>query len=263
MGVSSLISIKLAEATKELRIVQEGTGFPRESLPGLVPGGPISGGDKFLYREIGSSRLDCDDEVRPPDAPSSPEGQNDDWKSPFLYSEYVWRKSSGGAIKRGSFDTYWSSVDHRQRGYRGVGFFLSERLSECVNNMSKLLEEREEYWVDVRDILVKCDRNERIITLVRKVVGEKKKNMALRFTVFKDLLSAKANYRVKRKDILKDKLKYAEKYMIDDGNESEITKAQKRMKVGKAAGYDRVSLEMLRGGEVIVISLLYQFFNKC
>ncbi|GBP43766.1 hypothetical protein EVAR_28941_1 [Eumeta japonica] len=41
--------------------------------------------------------------------------------------------------------------------------------------------------------------------------------------------------------------------MIDDGNESEITtdeimKALKRMKVGKAVGYDRVSSEMLRGG---------------
>ncbi|GBP11106.1 hypothetical protein EVAR_79765_1 [Eumeta japonica] len=55
---------------------------------------------------------------------------------------------------------------------------------------------------------------------------------------------------------------------IDDGNESEITmdeimKALKRMKVGKAAGCDKVSSEMLRGGGGIVASLLYQFFNKC
>ncbi|GBP63058.1 hypothetical protein EVAR_87430_1 [Eumeta japonica] len=57
-------------------------------------------------------------------------------------------------------------------------------------------------------------------------------------------------------------------YMIDDGNKREITmdeimKALKRMKVGKAAGYDRVSSEMLRGNGDIVASLLYQLFNKC
>ncbi|GBP63513.1 RWD domain-containing protein 1 [Eumeta japonica] len=57
-------------------------------------------------------------------------------------------------------------------------------------------------------------------------------------------------------------------YMIDDGNESEITideimKALKCMKVGKAAGYDRVTSEMLRGGGGVVTSLLYQPFNKC
>ncbi|GBP29378.1 hypothetical protein EVAR_22750_1 [Eumeta japonica] len=57
-------------------------------------------------------------------------------------------------------------------------------------------------------------------------------------------------------------------YKIDDGNESEITmdeimKALKHMKVGKAAGYDRVSSEMLRGGGGTVTGLLYQLFNKC
>ncbi|GBP77760.1 hypothetical protein EVAR_98453_1 [Eumeta japonica] len=31
--------------------------------------------------------------------------------------------------------------------------------------MSKPLEEREKFWVDVRDILVKCDRNERTVIL--------------------------------------------------------------------------------------------------
>ncbi|GBP25037.1 hypothetical protein EVAR_19517_1 [Eumeta japonica] len=44
----------------------------------------------------------------------------------------------------------------------------------------------------------------------------------------------------------------ATEYMIDDGNESEITlyeivKAIKHMKVEKAAGYDRVSSKTLRG----------------
>ncbi|GBP40273.1 Transposon TX1 uncharacterized 149 kDa protein [Eumeta japonica] len=60
----------------------------------------------------------------------------------------------------------------------------------------------------------------------------------------------------------------ATEYMIDDRNESEITideimKALKYLKVGQAAGYDRVSSEMLRGGRVKVASLLYQLFNKC
>ncbi|GBP82686.1 hypothetical protein EVAR_27012_1 [Eumeta japonica] len=45
--------------------------------------------------------------------------------------------------------------------------------------------------------------------------------------------------------------------MIDDGNEREITmddilKALKRMKVGKTAGYDRDSSEMVRGDEGIL-----------
>ncbi|GBP90953.1 hypothetical protein EVAR_64544_1 [Eumeta japonica] len=33
----------------------------------------------------------------------------------------------------GSFDTYCSGVDQKQRGCRDVGFILSEILSECVN----------------------------------------------------------------------------------------------------------------------------------
>ncbi|GBP70286.1 General transcription factor II-I repeat domain-containing protein 2B [Eumeta japonica] len=60
----------------------------------------------------------------------------------------------------------------------------------------------------------------------------------------------------------------ATEYVIDDGNESEITmdqimKALKGMKVGKAAGYDRVSSETQRGGGGTIASLLYQLFNKC
>ncbi|GBP93647.1 hypothetical protein EVAR_66716_1 [Eumeta japonica] len=56
--------------------------------------------------------------------------------------------------------------------------------------------------------------------------------------------------------------------MIDDGKESEIKmdeimKALKRMKLAKAAGFDRASSEMLRNGGGIVASLLYQLFNKC
>ncbi|CAG4947222.1 unnamed protein product [Parnassius apollo] len=43
----------------------------------------------------------------------------------------------------------------------------------------------------------------------------------------------------------------------------EIMKAMKSMKAGKAAGYDRVSLEMLRAGEGVVAGLLYTLFNMC
>ncbi|GBP86180.1 hypothetical protein EVAR_64078_1 [Eumeta japonica] len=55
-------------------------------------------------------------------------------------------------------------------------------------------------------------------------------------------------------------------YTIDDENEimmDEIMKALISIKVGKAAGYNRVSSEMLRGGGGIWASLLYQLFNKC
>ncbi|GBP33572.1 hypothetical protein EVAR_28728_1 [Eumeta japonica] len=42
-----------------------GTAIAREALPGIFPGSFIlSGGDKFPYRGIGSSRLDCGDEIR-------------------------------------------------------------------------------------------------------------------------------------------------------------------------------------------------------
>ncbi|GBP18165.1 hypothetical protein EVAR_12948_1 [Eumeta japonica] len=93
------------------------------------------------------------------------------------------RKGNGGAIKHRS-----------RRRCRGVNFIISERLSECINgyesvnlrllslqvktelmlifilgvytpDMFKPFEEREEFWVDVRDILRKCDRNERIVML--------------------------------------------------------------------------------------------------
>ncbi|KAG7301870.1 hypothetical protein JYU34_013269 [Plutella xylostella] len=43
----------------------------------------------------------------------------------------------------------------------------------------------------------------------------------------------------------------------------EIMKAMKSMKVGKAAGYDRITMEMLRAGEGLVASLLWLFFNIC
>ncbi|GBP83945.1 hypothetical protein EVAR_66515_1 [Eumeta japonica] len=64
-----------------------------------------------------------------------------------------------------------------------------------------------------------------------------------------------------REDTVADDNVTATGYIIDDGNVTEIKidkiiKALKRIKVGKAAGYDRVSSEMLRGGGGIVASLL-------
>lgn len=43
----------------------------------------------------------------------------------------------------------------------------------------------------------------------------------------------------------------------------EIMKAMKSMKMGKAAGFDRVSAEMLRAGGGVVVSLLCLLFNVC
>ncbi|GBP49514.1 hypothetical protein EVAR_45490_1 [Eumeta japonica] len=93
-----------------------GIGIVREFLPGLVAGSPIvSGGDKFLYWVIGSSRLDCNEEVRHP-------------------SRLVPRRSE-------------------------------TRTGNVRFDMSKSLKEREEFWADVRDILVRWSRNERIVIL--------------------------------------------------------------------------------------------------
>ncbi|GBP82341.1 hypothetical protein EVAR_90976_1 [Eumeta japonica] len=226
----------------------EGPGIARESFPG--PGG----GDKFLYRGIGNFRLDCGDEVHHPSRliPRRSEtktgevrfgilnmcgGMDDkiddvcqlmkDMRLDILCVNEIKRNGSGRATKRGFFCIYWSGVDQHQRGCRGVGFTLLERLFkfvsgyECTPDTSKLLEERKEFWTDVRDILMKCDRNERIVildnfngwvgvqqdgyekVLVRKIASKKKK-------AWLDLLSAKANDKVQRKDSLKDKLKDAE-----------------------------------------------------
>ncbi|GBP31007.1 hypothetical protein EVAR_81906_1 [Eumeta japonica] len=101
----------------------------------------------------------------------------------------------------------------------------TRRKSVYAPDLSKP-KEREGFWADVRDILVKCDRNERIVilgdfndwvsvqwdgyekVLVRNVVCDEKKTWL-------GLLSAKANHEVQRKDILKNKLKYAESTYID------------------------------------------------
>ncbi|GBP61784.1 hypothetical protein EVAR_96029_1 [Eumeta japonica] len=128
-------------------------------------------------------------------------------------------KGSGGTIKSGSLGIY-------------------------APNMSKPIEEREEFWADVRDILVKCGRNERIV-----IFGDISGWVGIQRDGYEKVLVADDNVT-------------ATEYMIDDGNESEMTideivEALERMKVEKAAGYDRVSSEILGGGGGIVASLLY------
>ncbi|GBP44391.1 hypothetical protein EVAR_81305_1 [Eumeta japonica] len=121
-----------AEIKKLLR--KKVTGNTRKCLPGLVLGSPIvSGKGKFPYRRIGSSRLDCRDEVRHPSrlVPRRGEtrstevhfgtlnvcgGMDDkiydvcelmkDRRLDILCVNETKRKGSGGAIKRGPFETY-------------------------------------------------------------------------------------------------------------------------------------------------------------
>ncbi|GBP70799.1 hypothetical protein EVAR_52926_1 [Eumeta japonica] len=117
-----------------------------------------------------------------------------DWRLDIVGVNESKRRGSGGTIKCGSFDTYWSDVDQSQRGCRGIGFILSKRLFECVNryeyvclrllrlrvksglaqifilgvyapDMPKSLEKWEKFWADVRDILMKCNKNEKIVIL--------------------------------------------------------------------------------------------------
>ncbi|GBP65157.1 hypothetical protein EVAR_48634_1 [Eumeta japonica] len=120
----------------------------------------------------------------PPVTPSSRGERNEDWESQFRYSECMWRANENAAVLTSSY----------QKDY----------LSVYAPDMSILLEERKEFWTDVRDILMKCERNERILSDFNGWMG-----------------------------------------VQWDEHEKVLVK---RMKVGNAAGYDRVSSEMLRSG---------------
>ncbi|GBP34112.1 hypothetical protein EVAR_28246_1 [Eumeta japonica] len=105
-----------------------------------------------------------------------------------------------------------------------VGFILSERLSEYVNGYEceNIVKER---WNNYFESIFPC-----------------------KDTVADDYVTATEN-------------------MIDDGKDSKITmdeimRALKCMKFGRAARYDRVSLEMLRGGGGIVARQLHQLFSN-
>ena len=102
--------------------------------------------------------------------------------------------------KHGTYTAYWSGVPTTSRGCQGVGLFLSERMSECVNEyecvsprlmwvrlkvgLTRLFilgvyaptdlgmggtlkdkQEREEFRESVRDVLKGCKDNERVIML--------------------------------------------------------------------------------------------------
>ncbi|GBP34389.1 hypothetical protein EVAR_7442_1 [Eumeta japonica] len=188
---------------------------------------------------------------------SFPEERNENWKSPFRYSECVQRCGYECIRSR----SLWLRVKIGTDFYLGV----------YSPDMSKPLEEREEFWADVRDILVKCDRYERIVILgyfngwemLGKFPGKPKifwhlvkkagNNSETSYIhVIRDddghLLNEENNLKERWKKLFKsvfakedsvvDDKVIASEYMIDDGNENEITmdkimKAPKRMKIGE------------------------------
>ncbi|GBP81831.1 hypothetical protein EVAR_56301_1 [Eumeta japonica] len=84
--------------------------------------------------------------------------------------------------------------------------------------------------------------------------GRGKDKSMIDFIIVDDQLKSKVVDTIAEDNVI------ATEYMFDDENEitmDEIIKVLKRMKVGKATGYDRVSLEMLRGGGDIVANVLY------
>ncbi|GBP79039.1 hypothetical protein EVAR_56654_1 [Eumeta japonica] len=130
-------------------------------------------------------------------------------------------------------DDVYELTDERQsqRGCRGVGFVLSERLFECVNGYKCI-----------------CSNSSRSLAHISP-----------------KLLPPGEEFRAN--DPVADGIVTATECMIEDGKEKEIAmdqimKVLKRMKAGKAGKtfgkYDRVSSEMLRGGGSIVIVLLYK-----
>ncbi|GBP91682.1 hypothetical protein EVAR_100262_1 [Eumeta japonica] len=119
-----------------------------ESLPGLVLGSAVvSGGTNFRTgesRALGSIAGGGSPAV----TLSSLEEQNEDWRSPFWYSKCMDDK-----------------IDD-------VCELMKDRRLDilCVNetkrkDISKPFEKGEELWIDVKDIIVKCDINERIVIL--------------------------------------------------------------------------------------------------
>ncbi|GBP00228.1 hypothetical protein EVAR_851_1 [Eumeta japonica] len=149
------ISLNSMFVVTKKKLSQEGTGVARESLAGLVPASPTaSGGEKFPYRGIGSSRLDCGNEVRHPSlqVPRSETRTREvrfgtlnvcggmdakiegickllkDTRLDIMCVNETKRKGSNGAIKHGSLNSVYAL------------------------DMSKTLEEWKEFWVDVRNI---------------------------------------------------------------------------------------------------------------
>ncbi|GBP74539.1 hypothetical protein EVAR_84893_1 [Eumeta japonica] len=138
-------------------------------------------------------------------------------------------------------------------------------LGTYAPDMSKPLEEREEFWADLRDILVKCDKTKRVVIL-NGFNGKGKPKPFLvyggkRLEYFGDMIRDDDGHLLNEENNVKERYKNnfesifdnitATECMIDNGNEREITmdeimRALKSTKVGKAARYDRVLSEMER-----------------
>ncbi|GBP18889.1 hypothetical protein EVAR_20421_1 [Eumeta japonica] len=128
----------------------EATGFARESLLGLVPGSPVSSiwevGGRTPVPGIGTlTRLKGKVMVEPSNADLS-----------ILIGLAFNRANEDAAVLASSY----------QKNYLNVKLL---RMCVYALDMSKPLEEREEFWADVRDILVKRDRKESIVILVTEI----------------------------------------------------------------------------------------------
>ncbi|GBP42404.1 hypothetical protein EVAR_30037_1 [Eumeta japonica] len=145
----------------------------------------------------------------------------------------------------------------------------SRLLGVCI----KALEEREEFWADIRDILEKYYRNERIV-----MSGDFNDWVALATPCDGDSYGTRTN---KSCSHVKERYKkYFEidfacentaagdnvtviEYENDKENEFTMDAIMKQLKRTKAVGYDMVSSVILRGDGVCWQAPLYQLFNKC
>ncbi|GBP40165.1 hypothetical protein EVAR_20308_1 [Eumeta japonica] len=145
--------------------------MPENILPALIPDSPIvPGEDKIPYRGIESTRLDCGDEVRHPLRLVRRRGEkrtgdvvveSSNVDPSILFGVALIRANEDAAVSS-SYQKAWPLPDWRSGSDPTccagiVGVFPPD--------MSKSLKEQEEFWADVRDILVKCDRIKRIVTL--------------------------------------------------------------------------------------------------
>ncbi|GBP26689.1 hypothetical protein EVAR_23460_1 [Eumeta japonica] len=120
-----------------------------------IPGSPIvSGGDKFPYREIRSSSLDCGDEVHHPSRLLSWTGETRTGKVRF-----------GTLNVCGGMDDKIDDIYELMKDRRLEIICVNEtkRKGVYTPDIFKPVEKREKFWADARNMIVKCDRNERIV----------------------------------------------------------------------------------------------------
>ncbi|GBP34283.1 hypothetical protein EVAR_13422_1 [Eumeta japonica] len=135
------------------------SGSPLISLPHFVWlsydwRGKGGRGDKFPYWEIGSSRLDCGDEVRHSSRLVLQRGET---RTGEFYL--------GTLNVCGGMDDKIEDVFELMKDRRLDILCVNEtkRKGVYTPDMTKPLAEWEEFRADIRDILVKCDKNERIL----------------------------------------------------------------------------------------------------